>query len=64
MALPDGAHRPVHVNSFIDPQKGEGGVGAAAPVRWLKCNSCVCPCRAPLRCNGRASAGMLWAQQR
>lgn len=33
MALPDGAHRPVHVNSFIDPQKGASGVGAAAPVQ-------------------------------
>lgn len=24
MALPDDVHRPVHVNSFIDPQKGAG----------------------------------------
>jgi hypothetical protein len=28
VALPEGSHRPVHVNSFIDPQKGGwGGVG-------------------------------------
>ncbi len=32
VALPEGAHRPVHVNSFIDPQKGRQDPGKAALV--------------------------------
>lgn len=32
VALPEGAHRPVHVNSFIDPQKGVAGAGRPARI--------------------------------
>ena len=41
LALPEGSHRPVHVNSFIDPQKGvcvgggprRGGGGGGGGIR-------------------------------
>ncbi len=46
MALPDGSHRPVHVNSFIDPQKGVHGGTAAAGVSAARrldgANTCGC----------------------
>jgi hypothetical protein len=37
VALPEGSHRPVHVNSFIDPQKGGWGGWADGwrVVGWL-----------------------------
>jgi hypothetical protein len=37
VALPDGTDRPVHINSFIDPQKGEASSRSAARLRVRVC---------------------------